>query len=193
MPFCSNCGNNLPADSRFCPHCGKGTESAQLASRFFAQRDNVVTEEDLRAFIGPRAEKYLAKFRLFQVNGIENFAFTWHWPAFFFGFWWMLYRKLYLWSLAAFIIAFIPYAGFAGMIAWGITGNYIYYKHASSKILSLRQRHSFSELTSTISQIGGVNRWIVVVALTITLLGLISGILFSLFGGLSTLERIYWI
>ncbi len=55
-------------------------------------------------FICNNAEKYLPKFRRFNVNGVDKFAITWHWPAFFLTPVWMAYRKMYGWALAALII-----------------------------------------------------------------------------------------
>jgi len=53
-------------------------------------------KEEFIVFTGENAHKYLPKFEKFNIGGVDNFSITWHWPAFFVGFWWMLYRKLYL-------------------------------------------------------------------------------------------------
>jgi hypothetical protein len=132
------------------------------------QSKTEVTEEDFAHFIGKKADKYLSKFRKFNVGGVDKFAVTWHWPAFFFGLFWMLYRKLYLWALLAFIldiiISSLPYY-FAPliMIVWGMTGNYIYYKHVKKKILKLKTDQSSFDLSlmaASLRKIGGVNRWV---------------------------------
>ncbi len=182
MPYCPNCGKEVTEGSRFCSHCGNSiTPSGPWG---LPPTNSIVKEEDYIAFIGNNADKYLRKFNAFTVGGIENFALTWHWPAFFFGFWWMLYRKVYSWALLAFLIACIPYVGFAGMIAWGITGNYIYYRHATSKIRALRQMQPSANISVALSQIGGVNQWVVWVAVILTIVGIIMVIIFSIFSAL---------
>lgn len=42
---------------------------------------------------GGRSEYYLPRFQRFETGGIGP---TWHWPAFFFTFWWFIYRKLWV-------------------------------------------------------------------------------------------------
>lgn len=69
-----------------------------------------VTENELAAFIGGKAQKYLRKFRKFSIDGIDRFSATWYWPAFLVGFWWLLYRKMYLWAFVYLILLMIPYA-----------------------------------------------------------------------------------
>ena len=111
-----------------------------MAEKF--EQENSLSEEDFAHFIGKNADKYLLKFRKFNIDGVDKFSVTWHWPAFFFGFLWMLYRKLYLWALVAFAISVISILpsefGLLIVIVWGMTGNYIYYKHAKKKILELK-------------------------------------------------------
>ena len=130
------------------------------------QSKTEATEEDFAHFIGKNADKYLLKFKKFKVGGVDKFSISWHWPAFFFGFLWMLYRKLYLWTLVAFAIGIISLFpsdfGFLITIVWGMTGNYIYYKHAKKKILKLKtDQPSFdlSLMETSLRKIGGVNRW----------------------------------
>ena len=100
------------------------------------------TERDFVNFVGDNADKYLRKFKKFNVDGVDNFEWTWHWPAFFFGFWWPLYRKLYVWALIAFLLSIIslivPYWFFVNSIIYALIGNYIYYKHAKQKIIKYK-------------------------------------------------------
>ena len=82
-----------------------------------------VTEDEFAAFIGAKAQKYLLKFRKFSVDGIDHFSATWHWPAFLVGFWWLLYRKMYLWAFVYFILLIIPYANVAAWFSKDICFN----------------------------------------------------------------------
>lgn len=148
------------------------------------QSKTEVTEEDFAHFIGKNADKYLSKFGEFTVRGADKFALTWHWPVFFFGFLWMLYRKLYLWALLAFFLPIIApfvssYFNLLIMIAWGMTGNYIYYKHAKKKILKLKTDQSCFDLSlmaTSLRKIGGVNRWVPYIALLMAIVGILAAI-----------------
>ena len=61
----------------------------------------VGAEEDYRAYIGPRADKYLLKFKKFTTKEEDVSSSPGIGRPFFSGFWWMLYRKLYVWALMA--------------------------------------------------------------------------------------------
>lgn len=193
MPYCTHCGKNLPDGSRYCSNCGVSTDYFQDTYQPHVQRPELISEEDYIAFIGQNAERYIQKFRSFRVGGIDNFTFTWHWPAFFLGFWWMLYRKLYLWAFVSFVVALIPYVGFLGMILWGLTGNYIYYRHVTDKIKALRQIQPHADLKMTLSQIGGVNRWVVTIAVLLLVLFFMIALALSLFTSQPTADKIYYL
>lgn len=129
-----------------------------------------VSEDEFAAFIGGKAQKYLLKFRKFSVGGIDQFSATWHWPAFFFGFWWLLYRKMYLWALVYFILLCIPYANVAAWITLAISANYLYYRHAKSKILTAKSAQPFGDILAILPALGGVNKWVPIVAIIISLI-----------------------
>jgi hypothetical protein len=145
-------------------------------------------------FIWDNAEKYLPKFRRFNVDGVDKFVITWHWPAFFFALIWMAYRKMYGWALAAFIFERLFFTGyffllepitsfldnFLGEAVWiitgplmlfgflfplmvfGITANYLYYKHAKRNIIEYKIKQSpldTHEMAMGLRKKGGVNWW----------------------------------
>jgi hypothetical protein len=113
---------------------GKLQDYTQLNGPLYEGSTTEVTEEEVSSFIGKNAENYIQKFRKFNVDGVDKFSWTWHWPAFFFGFWWLLYRKLYVWALLAFLLLMIPYWFFLNSFVYGVIANYIYYKHVKKKI-----------------------------------------------------------
>jgi hypothetical protein len=133
-----------------------------------------VTEEEFVYFIGHNAEKYIPKFRKFNVDGVDKFAMTWHWPAFFFSYLWVAYRKMYAWSIVAFILVALisfrlPDLLLPLSIVFGMTGNYLYYKHAKEKIIKWKETLPPSEVIemsmdkpTTLHKIGGVSPWAVV-------------------------------
>ncbi len=127
-----------------------------------------ITRQDFIDFIDDEAEadKYLTKFRKFYADGRDKFAFTWNWPAFFFTSVWMAWRKLYGWALVVFFLSFVPflfhkeYYTILLSPVLGLTGNFLYYKHAKKKILNLKTTQTFSDSTqmsNALHKIGGVN------------------------------------
>jgi Protein of unknown function (DUF2628) len=164
---CLRCGKELSQGSFFCPHCGLKV-SPQNQERLTAG-----TEEDYRAYLGPQADKYLLKFKQFTASEEDGFALTWHWPAFFFGFWWMLYRKLYIWAMVALALWLVPHLALPAWFVWGAVANYLYYLRAKREIRKFRSQ-SYPVLSGvTLAEIGGVNRWVWVLAVLFA--GLIVG------------------
>jgi thiol-disulfide isomerase/thioredoxin len=175
LMICPSC-NVEQAQSTECVRCGIIVEKFSekpLEQDFKSESERI--EEDFSAFIGKNAHKYLSKFSKFNIGGTDNFAITWNWPAFFFGWLWMLYRKLYLWALVAFVLELIPYTSLFGLIGFAMSGNYLYYKHAKKKIDDLKTSRPSSDLSSSLRQVGGVNRWVVTVAMVLIVLGVAGG------------------
>lgn len=105
--YCSKCGTPFDASSKFCAVCG-----AQLASPAgnFTQTQPVQVDQGgddelYRAVIGPKnQDAYLEYFR--EADRLSKTPASWHWPAFFITFNWMLYRKM--WGASA-IYFLLPY------------------------------------------------------------------------------------
>ena len=172
MPLCPRCSREIEPDSLFCRYCGE-----RISPPAFDPSYDRVYEEDYRTFIGKKADQYLSKFRKFHTDGRDHFALSWNWSAFFLGFIWMLYRKMYLWALLAFLIALTPVGFPLTMIAWGITGNYLYYLQARKKILDTKSQPISSSTARSLSELGGVNRWVWFVGIFFFLFLMVVGIL----------------
>lgn len=137
---CIKCGEKIPAGSSFCPNCGEKL-AAETSGIHASSGSLVLTRDDYAAFVGRNSETYLAKFRKFNIAGVDIYKVTWHWPAFFVPFWWLLYRKMYGWAVAAFLLGIIPYIGLLFHLVWAMTANYLYYKHARKNLLEIKQTH----------------------------------------------------
>jgi|SRR5690606_2305858 len=107
-----------------------------------------------RAVIGRNAEYYLERFRRFDAAG--KAGASWHWPAFFITFFWLLYRKM--WGAAAgyivLVLASYLVLPTVGMVVAGVGGglaalllhlvlvmvvpalfaNVLYYRHCRNRI-----------------------------------------------------------
>ena len=152
-----------------------------------------LTAEELTAYIGPRAERYARRFARFTRTGATRFEFSWNNPAAFLGLWWYLYRKMYVWALVDFVLSVLLGWTLFVPILWGVaravTGDYLYFLQADRRIREARPISSafgapaanpahLARLTAE----GGVNRWVVWVAVAGTLL--LLAILIFAFGWL---------
>lgn len=101
-------------------------------------------------FVGSNFDKYRQKWHL--DGKYPNAKDTWHWPAFFLGVLWMLYRKMYalavLWGGGAMLLGTaLRIMGIPEMAAWGVNigiavaagglGNAFYLKHTQKQIQQL--------------------------------------------------------
>ena len=180
IKFCPQCGEEITQLSKFCPHCGHSLENFRNQSKTNTPSQLRVAEDDFIAFIGNNAGYYTHEFKKFNSSGMDAFSPTWNWPAFLGGFGWLLYRKMYMWTIIAFVFMLIPYLGLASWIALGAVANYLYYQHSKRKILEVRALHQSGEISVVLSQIGGVNRWVPIAGtiFTILLLALFLAFLF---------------
>lgn len=177
MAYCRHCGKEVNEGEAFCRHCGAKNAAFPAAGGFRAAGD--ANEEDLAAFVGKNSDKYLAKFRAFRKDGVDSFAATWHWPAFFLSFWWTLYRKMYGWAALVLVLGCVPYVGFLAMIAFGLSANYLYYLHARKKILEATALPASPvERAAALARAGGVNNVVVIVApvLLVAFIGIVAAI-----------------
>lgn len=174
MPFCMRCGKEVSEGSAFCPHCG-----ARMAPPP-PPGSALPTAEEFAAYIGTKQYKYLPKFGKFNIGGVDTYSVTWHWPAFLVPFWWLLYRKLYLWALLALVIDFVPWINLMSRFVWGMTANYLYYKQAKKKIMELKSASPAANVPGALAEMGGVNGWVVVVGIALGILaflGIVSAVL----------------
>jgi Tfp pilus assembly major pilin PilA len=58
-------------------------------------------EMHYRAAVGPRADKYVPQFLRFDRPGSTRAS--WHWPAFFVSFYWLLYRRMF-WQAVVYLV-----------------------------------------------------------------------------------------
>ena len=73
------------------------------------------------AVVGPRnTGYYLAYFRRADTRGYA--PVSWHWPAFFFGFFWLLYRRQYRWALIFMAVSLTLTAAASMLLASGAGG-----------------------------------------------------------------------
>ncbi|RPI74487.1 MAG: DUF2628 domain-containing protein [Desulfobacteraceae bacterium] len=183
---CPKCGWRQKK-SEVCEKCGlliakyKAKDASGPGSE--SQEDVLATplnpEADWATFIGPNADLYLNKFVYFHNRGEDRFAATWHWPAFFTGFWWFLYRKMYLWALISLLATLIPCVGFLTLITCGLTAHYLYYLQVKKKTAGFKFPSSSKPDKQKLAALGGTHpwvRWVFIVLLGIGIMGIIAAI-----------------
>jgi Tfp pilus assembly protein PilE len=136
------------------------------------------SDADLQTFIGKNADKYLKRFDSFKKGANDGFAVTWHWPAFFVPFWWLIYRKQYWLAALAFVLSFIPFVGFLLMPVFGLTANYIYYRYSKNKLREISGIPSEMSRAVEIARAGGVNNIAIVVVplVGVAIVGILAAI-----------------
>lgn len=123
--FCPKCGLGNPDTSQFCEGCGNKLSapnhaSVQLGKDGYQAQPSYSNKDYYEAFIGEKNQHYyLEKFLKFDRDG--KTSATWHWPAFFVTFYWLLYRKMWVQALLYFLSPYL--ALIAGAIIAAVLGN----------------------------------------------------------------------
>lgn len=142
------------------------------------ENPNEVSNEELAEYVGRNKLKYLYNFAKFQQKG-ERFCLTWHWPAFFFGPIWFLYRKLYFWALIAVLLCLLPVGNVIAQFAYSACAYYIYYRDSKKKIAKIKAVNPQHNTMCAIKEAGGVHRWILWVSILLILLSPIAGFYYA--------------
>lgn len=150
--LCKNCGAWVEDDDRFCEHCGNNLSSVDDPVVIDVEPEVVEAEiimppkrydspaadarEVRERLIGSKTEYYLPRFE--KMETLNSFT-DWNWAAFFFGFWWMLYRKMYVFGAVALVVTellsmlTIPGLGLLVSLAVGVVGNFLYMKDINNR------------------------------------------------------------
>lgn len=135
------------------PYAATATATATAIGESVAEVDDKL--KAYADFVGNNFDKYRQKWRL--DGKYPNAKDTWHWPAFFFGAMWMLYRKMYalaaMWAggsvALATVLVMLGIPDMAGLgvnigiaAAAGGLGNSFYLKHAQKQIQQVASTNS---------------------------------------------------
>jgi Tfp pilus assembly protein PilE len=114
--YCPKCGVSNEDAATFCKACG---EVLPLPAGGFQQSRGKSEEPDnaayYKAVLGSKNQDYyLSRFARFDADG--KTSASWHWPAFFITFYWLLYRKMWLPALGYFLLPYL-FGGLMGATA----------------------------------------------------------------------------
>ena len=155
----------------------------------------ITTEILYEAVIGEKnCHYYLDKFAVFDRNP-ETLKASWNWAALFgFGAW-ALYRKMYLWffviwgitTLSAlfekggtYTISLIIYT--VSCILFAIFANALYHRSVKKKIATVQFSITDEDkLVEFLQYKGGVNTWVIYLALGLPILGIVAAIVIPIF------------
>ncbi|MDR2710621.1 MAG: DUF2628 domain-containing protein [Burkholderiales bacterium] len=100
--ICSQCDQSNSDSAKFCSGCGAELSAASNAV-VSAANDS---EAFYKAAVGAHNQAYyLRRFSEFDAAG--KAGASWHWPAFFISFYWLLYRKMWLYALIYFVLTLL--------------------------------------------------------------------------------------
>ncbi len=185
--YCSKCGSKIEKDEKFCKYCGEKIDEYENNNLTY---NRTVTDDDLlKEYIGPNYDK------------IENCNFSI--PAFLFGGYYFIYRKMFLCSVVLILLSlsciFVlkQYAVFGILLIalfFSFLFRNIYISHCKRKIQRIKLKNpskNNSELISVCKEKGGTS--VLILILTIVLLYFIifvAIIIFFLFWGIDEIESI---
>lgn len=100
--FCPACGKPNNDFAKFCTACGVELHVRAGEPEQPAEDESVSRVE---AFVGTKnTDYYASRFARFDQGGPRT---GWHWPAFFLTFYWLLYRKMWLYAALYFILPYL--------------------------------------------------------------------------------------
>jgi hypothetical protein len=166
---CPACQNLLQEGWTKCPGCGyflKGASSSGVHGVSVAGTDRSASGESIHRepsretklqelinrFVSANTEYYQSQFKKFGNPRKPVFKVSWNWPAFFFFFFWALYRKMWIWAgvhmLGGIGMMFLISPGPVYLIwalIWPVSANYLYFRIAASTAILAREAPDFEE------------------------------------------------
>ena len=163
--YCSKCGKNSLDYSNFCSGCGSPLNVNDVENEVL---NDFTDEHALSSYVGKKADVYFRKWGI-ESGPIRTMSFNI--PAFFLGYIWAAYRKMYgvLFALLFVWLVFDAYtysqgddSGIAKAIGFGTSfllgwfGNYLYYLQAKRKIDKIKKLNP-SNIKEKIEKAGGAS------------------------------------
>lgn len=199
---CAACGQPLLEGANFCQYCGTSVPREDVQDHenhpLNESPQNIADFEEealWRMFIGAKADYYFRKWGFQQ--GTSTKQLSWNWAAFFLGFFWAGYRKMYR-IILIFIGVFLAVdvltlvfnldqnlvdlidrgIGMGTAVTFGFYGNYFYYVHTKRKISQLKNSPSFGR--RSVVEAGGTSGLGVLISIGLFIAYIVCYSLFSI-------------
>lgn len=194
--YCSKCGSPNDETSQFCSKCGATLAGTSAKSNSWQVSDNNSSDQDIyKAVIGPKHQDAYLQYFL-RADRLGKAPASWHWPAFFVTFYWLLYRKMWTIAITYFFLpylvlipiaiaaaamgkssdTFIGFAYLAYIVSLFILppmyANAAYYKHCKKKIAQVQR--STPDLQRQLGELTGRGGTSNVVLILVVIFGSIS-------------------
>lgn len=196
--ICTKCGKPNDDAASFCVGCGYVLPLTELTDPHAKAETPASDEEYYKALIGPRNQDYyLDHFARFDDE--ERISPSWHLPAFFVTFCWMLYRKMWRHAAIYFLLPFALLMLFwmTGVVAGRVSGfmtafgyllyfvvifvlvpayaNAIFYIHCRKTIAAVRATtHGTQKQLGELSAKGGTSNAVFIVLLVVMFVAFIG-------------------
>lgn len=200
--LCSKCATSNDDDATVCVNCGyEFPPHAQGVPKPQARVEVPASDEAYyQAVLGPKKQDYyLNQFTRFDRDG--KVSPMWHWPAFLVTFYWLLYRKMWLYALIYFFLSWVIMIplGFMGTLMGSAVSslgyllylvaifilipmyaNALYYTHCSRIIAEVRASTHYTQVQlEELAGKGGTSHIVILIILILSFIGFI-GILASI-------------
>ena len=189
--LCPQCGKSNDISAKFCFDCGSSLSQAEIKA-------SDKQEEFYRTVIGPKNQDYyMRNFQRFDSDG--KIGISWHWPAFFITFYWLLYRKMWLNALIYFLSPYLVMflLGVIGIVAGNSAGaaigfiyitylvgmfllpplyaNALYYRHCRKKIAEVKvSSNTLQRQLGELSAKGGTSNVVLIIVFILVFIGMIG-------------------
>lgn len=188
--YCFRCGTKVEETTKFCPHCGANVLEEQQHYNYVQPKketdhNNTHDEQYKYSHAYSNTEENLMKEYIgmnYEQLKFNRFSF----PAFFFGGYYLIYRKMYLYGFLLlvlnFIILCIPALFFVPLlinIILATNFNKLYRNFAAKKIEKIKEKNqtsSSNELIQKCKRKGGTNIAIVIVSFVLLLITAVASI-----------------
>jgi hypothetical protein len=167
----------------------RGRSSEYLSAPEWAAPDSGRDDsrQEMADFIAIKQQYYMEKFDYLE----QKQKLSWNWAAFFFGLYWLLYRKMYKFFLLFFLINIImivcvpdeyTISYIAMPIAMGWLGNFLYMFHVKEKLKAASELNDLWAKDDYIRKKGGVG-WLGTVVFLAIILFIGAVFMISDYGG----------
>lgn len=134
--------------------------------------------QDMINFIQGSSETYMRRFEKMKE---KNKPYSWNWPAFLFGGYWLIYRKMYALGIGVSIISILlneftktSFPTWIISVIFGVFGNYLYLNYCNKKLATIVTLEAAEKQSQLLKQGGTSLKALILVIALIFIISFIS-------------------